>query len=104
MPRNPEAIETVRRRLLRWLDEDEYDFEALRDALDLGVRDLERHLRHVEKTLRARGSKLRVTSPRCRDCGFGFPGRTAKHLHPPGRCPRCRGERIDPPRFRAMAR
>jgi hypothetical protein len=104
VPRNPEAIETVRRRLLRWLDEDEYDFEALRDALDLGVRDLERHLRHVEKTLRARGSKLRVTSPHCRDCGFGFPGRTAKHLHPPGRCPRCRGERIDPPRFRAMAR
>jgi len=104
VPRNPEAIETVRRRLLRWLDEDEYDFEALRDALDLGVRDLERHLRHVEKTLRARGSKLRVTSPQCRDCGFGFPGRTAKHLHPPGRCPRCRGERIDPPRFRATAR
>jgi predicted Zn-ribbon and HTH transcriptional regulator len=104
VPRNPEAIETVRRRLLRWLDEDEYDFEALRDALDLGVRDLERHLRHVEKTLRARGSVLRVTAPHCRDCGFGFPGRTAKHLHPPGRCPRCRGERIDPPRFRATAR
>ena len=104
MPGDQVAVETVRQRLLRWLDEDEYDFETLRDALELGVRDLERHLRHVEKTLRGRGGKLRVTSPRCRDCGFGFPGRTPKHLHPPGRCPRCRGERIDPPRFRAVDR
>ena len=35
--------------------------------------------------------------------GFDFPGRGAKHLHPPGRCPQCHGERIEPPRFRVGA-
>lgn len=94
------ARETLRQRLLRWLAEDEYDFETLRVELDLSPRELDDELRHVERTLRAGGRRLLVEAPRCRDCGFDFPGRRRRHLHPPGRCPRCRGQRIAPPRFR----
>jgi transcriptional regulator len=93
--------ETVRQRLLRWLGEGEHDFTALQSALDLGVRDLEAELRHVERTLRRAARRLVVAPPRCLDCGFAFPGRERRHLHPPGRCPQCRGTRIAPPRFRA---
>ena len=96
----PEAVATVRQRLTTWLEESEYDFEELRSALQLPARQLEEELRHVERTARGHGRKLRVTPPRCQDCGFDFPGRARRHLHPPGRCPRCRGERIEPPRFR----
>ncbi|MDH3521140.1 MAG: transcriptional regulator [Myxococcales bacterium] len=99
MPESVEATETIRRRLLRWLSQGEYDFDALQEALELGVRDLERDLRHVERTVRRRGQRLRVSAPRCSDCGFDFPGRTARHLHTPSRCPKCRGERIAPSRF-----
>lgn len=101
-PASPtEEVETARRRLLRWLDQGEHDFETLRAALDLGAHELEAELRHVERTLRAAGRRLVVEPPVCRDCGFDFPGRVRRHLHPPGRCPKCRGQRIDPPRFRA---
>ena len=92
--------ETVRQRLVRWLSRSEYDFEQLRIAIELSARDLEDELRHVERSMRRQGRKLVVDGPRCRECGFGFPGRAARHLHPPGRCPRCRSQRIDPPRFR----
>ena len=91
--------ETLRQRLVRWLSEAKYDFEELRQALEIPVRDLERELRHVERSLRGQGRRLRVEGPECRDCGYGFPGRASRHLHPPGRCPRCKGQRITPPRF-----
>lgn len=93
--------ETTRQQLARWLTTGEYDFEELRLALELPARVLEEELRHVERSLRRRGRRLRVAAAECRDCGFGFRGREARHLRPPGRCPRCRGEHIAPPRFRA---
>ncbi|MDX1648278.1 MAG: transcriptional regulator [Myxococcota bacterium] len=94
------AEETSRRRLARWLAEGEHDFETLREALGVGARELERELRHVARSARREARRLRVTPPRCLACGFAFPGRAERHLHPPGRCPRCRGQRIAPPRFR----
>jgi predicted Zn-ribbon and HTH transcriptional regulator len=92
--------ETTRQRLTRWLREADYDFEALRLALELPARELAAELRHVERSARRSGERLRVEPPRCRECGFDFPGRAERHLHPPSRCPRCRSQRIAPPRFR----
>jgi predicted Zn-ribbon and HTH transcriptional regulator len=91
---------TIRQRLSRSLAEAEYEFEALRLALDLSARELEEELRHVERSARRSGRRLHVEAPLCRECGFDFPGRAERHLHPPGRCPRCRSRRIAPPRFR----
>jgi len=96
----PEADETVRQRLVRWLAARESSFDDLRLALELPVKGLEAELRHVERSVRAQGRRLRVEPPTCRDCGFAFPGRARRHLHTPGRCPECRGHRIEPPRFR----
>ncbi|MGH0036877.1 MAG: transcriptional regulator [Myxococcota bacterium] len=92
--------ETVRRRLARWLAERDCDFEELRSALALSASRLESELRHVQRSARGAGGRLHVEPPRCRACGFAFPGRESRHLHPPGRCPRCRSQRIDPPVFR----
>lgn len=96
----PEADETVRQRLVRWLSARDYGFDDLRLALELPAKALEDELRHVERSVRAQGRRLRVEPPRCRDCGFAFPGRARRHLHTPGRCPDCRSQRIEPPRFR----
>lgn len=95
-----EASETTRQQLTRWLASGEYDFDQLREVLQLSVRDLEEELRHVERSLRPQGRRLVISPPRCRDCGFAFPGRRSRHLHTPGRCPKCRGERIDPAQLR----
>ena len=88
---------------MRWLKRGEHSFEDLRIGLELTARDLEEALRHVERSARGQGIRLRVVPPECQDCGFDFPGRLKKHLHPPSRCPRCRGERIQPPRFRVAS-
>ena len=92
--------ETLRQRLTRLLQEREHDFDELRSALQIPVRDLEEALEHVGRSVRHRGQRLRATDPSCLDCGFDFAGRSRKRLHPPGRCPECRGGRIAPPRFR----
>jgi predicted Zn-ribbon and HTH transcriptional regulator len=41
--------------------------------------------------------ELGVEPARCIACGFEFEAR--ERLGKPGRCPACRSERIDPPRF-----
>ena len=92
--------ETLRQRLRRWLTQGERDFEELCETLQLTPRDLESALRHIERTVRRSGERLVIAGPRCHECDFDFPGRESRHLHPPSRCPRCRSERIEPPRFR----
>jgi predicted Zn-ribbon and HTH transcriptional regulator len=97
------ANETVRQRLMRWLTESDYSFEDLRLALEIPGRELEEELRHVQRSARRQRMRLVVVPPKCRDCGFDFPGRLRKHLHPPSRCPKCKSHRIEPPRFRVAA-
>jgi predicted Zn-ribbon and HTH transcriptional regulator len=94
------ATRTLRQRLRGLLLREELSFGALRELLGVGVRALEEELRHVERTARGAGERLRVVPARCLACGFVFRERGARHLHAPGRCPRCRSERIADPAFR----
>lgn len=90
---------TLRQTLADLLRMGPWGFEELRRELQLSVRLLEEELRHVEKSAKGSGRKLRVEPAACRDCGFVFRERAARHLHPPGRCPRCKGNGITGPRF-----
>jgi predicted Zn-ribbon and HTH transcriptional regulator len=94
-----EATSTVRQRLGELLRQGEWGFEELRRELEIPARALEEDLRHVERSLKRGGERLQVEPARCISCGFNFRERAARHLHAPGRCPRCRSERISDPRF-----
>lgn len=94
------AARTARQQLRSLLRREELSFETLRALLGLSGRDLEDELRHVERSARGAGERLVVTPARCRACGHVFRDRAARHLHAPGRCPRCRSERIADPTFR----
>jgi predicted Zn-ribbon and HTH transcriptional regulator len=94
------ASETLRQQLIRLLSENERGFEDLRIALELTPRALESELRHVQRTIRHQQGILRMTPAQCLDCGFVFKGRESRHLHAPSRCPKCRSEHIESPRFR----
>lgn len=99
-PSDVAATETLRQRIEELLKKDEYGFEELRRLLEVPGRVLEDDLRHVERSLRrATTPRLRIEPARCRDCGFVFRDRASRHLHAPGRCPKCRSERIADPRF-----
>lgn len=76
------------------------DLTALSRALDLSEKELLAHLPHVAKTLAARKGRLALQPARCSDCGFEF--RERRRISPPGRCPRCKGSRIEGPWYQAL--
>jgi transcriptional regulator len=91
---------TSRQRIVALLAAGEWGFEELRRELETTAKRLEDDLRHVERSVRREGERLRVDPPGCLACGFVFHGREPRRFQAPGRCPRCRSERIRQPRFR----
>jgi len=55
------------------------------------------HLEHLGRSLKAAGERLRVEPAQCLECRFVF--RKRARLSRPSRCPVCRSERLDAPRF-----
>ncbi len=99
-PRVPaEASASRRQQLVALLETRAMAYDELREAMQMSVRSLDDALGHVDKSLEAGGRRLIVTPAQCTSCGFVFAGREQKHFHPPSRCPQCKGERIDAPRF-----
>jgi predicted Zn-ribbon and HTH transcriptional regulator len=90
---------TRRQQIVRLLETDEWGFEELRRELQVSRQILDRELRHVQRSLKARGKKLEVEPPRCPECGLVLWGRETKRFHAPSRCPRCKSERIGAPRL-----
>ncbi len=97
---------TIRERILRLLMESRQPLTAREIAVLVGLdpvrgeKEVYEHLRHLAKTLRRRhGGRavLYMIPPRCRDCGYVF--RDLREPRRPSRCPRCRSQRIEPPRF-----
>jgi predicted Zn-ribbon and HTH transcriptional regulator len=68
----------------------------LSQLIKVSEKDVVKHLPHVAKST-AHNLKLRITPARCEECGFAFSKRT--RFTRPGRCPRCKSERIIPPAF-----
>lgn len=85
---------TRRQEIVRLLADREWVMDDLRHELAITVATLEEDLSHVERSVRSDGSRLRVRSAVCADCGFRL---SSKALHPPGRCPRCRNRNLDGP-------
>ncbi len=85
-----------RRRLREHLQSRARTLSELAAVVELPLRVVEEHLRHLQKSLKREGSRLAVQPARCRRCGFTF---THGRLTRPGHCPRCHGEWIEPPRI-----
>lgn len=99
--------ETSRERITRLLIETTTPLSAREIALELGLdprtgeRIVYEHLSHIAKTIRRQsGGKLALymIPPRCRNCGYVF--KDLSKPRKPSRCPKCKSERIDPPRFK----
>jgi predicted Zn-ribbon and HTH transcriptional regulator len=82
---------TLRRHLHELLSAEPRSVSSLARELGLTRDDLEDDLRHMLRSAAVRGDAIEVLPARCRTCGFEFgPDRLAK----PGRCPACKGSRI----------
>ena len=65
----------------------------------MGIREkaVYQHLYHIGRSVAAMGKKLKIQPAVCIGCGFSF-GKRDRFTRP-GRCPKCRSERISEPRF-----
>jgi predicted Zn-ribbon and HTH transcriptional regulator len=96
------ATETVRESLRRVLREADAPLSALEISGLVGIaqREVGEHLEHLRRTQANRDERLEVVAARCLKCSFEFEAR--EKLGRPSRCPKCKSERIDPPRFRIV--
>ena len=74
------------------------DLYQLAQSLGLPEKEILSHLPHIPRSVTARGGRFEMQPAQCRDCGYPFKDR--RRLSPPGRCPRCKKNRIDGPWFR----
>jgi len=93
-----ERGETVRQALRAALERDTWTAKELSAEVSIREREVAAHLEHLARSLPREGARLVVEPARCVACGFAFTKRDRRAA--PGRCPKCRSERIEPPRFR----
>ena len=96
MTEPPERSETIRGALRAALRDGELTARELSEQVGISERDVSHHLEHLQRAS-GHGERLVVRPARCGRCGFEFKKR--RKLTRPSRCPVCRGERIQAPRF-----
>jgi predicted Zn-ribbon and HTH transcriptional regulator len=95
------ALGSVRQRMLERLRQGPATLRDLARELRLTEAVAADHLRHALRSL-GPGEQVGGSPAECRACGFVF--RKRERVRAPGRCPRCRSERIDPAVFRIERR
>lgn len=99
-PSPPQSREaTLRQSLREALLDAEATARDLSRLVGIAERDVEEHLRHLERSLRRKGERLVVEPSVCLSCGFAFTRRERHRYTRPGRCPDCHGRRISLPLF-----
>lgn len=94
--------ETIRQSLRAALRDGPYTAHELSALVSVSEAAVAKHLEHLARSIAASGDGLVVEPARCLECGHAF--RDRRRLSTPGRCPRCRSERISPPRFSVSKR
>jgi predicted Zn-ribbon and HTH transcriptional regulator len=94
-------MKTFREQIMTLLEQKEWDVRALSERLSIREKEVYAHIPHIVRSVEAAGKKLVITGPECLNCGFIFEGRKKdrEKIGKPSRCPKCKGERITPPRF-----
>ena len=86
----------MRARIAAALAERPHTALSLSGAVGIPEREVAGHLAHLARSMAHRAGRFVVEPARCLECDFTF---DESKLGRPGRCPQCRAERIDPPRF-----
>lgn len=89
-----ESHVTVRQEIVRLLAQRSWSVGELSRAVRAAEKDVRAHLVHVGRTLKG---EFRIEPAVCLHCGYTFTER--RDVRSPSRCPRCRSEHIQDPRF-----
>jgi hypothetical protein len=80
---------TLRQEITALLRENELNAIDISQQLSIQESEVYDHLRHISKSLAAKGGTLRIQPYQCLTCGYAYKDR--KRFKRPGRCPRCKG-------------
>jgi predicted Zn-ribbon and HTH transcriptional regulator len=89
--------QTPRQQMLELLSQGRHTAREISQALGIAIKEVYSHLTHIARSAAGQRKKLVTTPSSCLGCGYVFRDRT--RFTKPGRCPRCRGERISEPTF-----
>jgi len=89
---------TTRQRMMDILTGESLTARDISQLLHIREKEVHDHLAHISRSLSAKGKKLHIVPAECLSCGFIF--ETRRRFTRPGRCPRCKGERMESPEYR----
>jgi predicted Zn-ribbon and HTH transcriptional regulator len=91
---------TVRQQIIEMLRQKDRDAREISQHVSIREKEVYDHLPHIIRTLSSQKKKLTIFPAQCKSCDYEFKDR--EKTKKPGRCPVCKSERIDPPRFRIV--
>ncbi|HPA15382.1 MAG TPA: ArsR family transcriptional regulator [Desulfobacterales bacterium] len=91
---------TLRQKIIALLSKGEHSARDLSQELGIREKDVYYHLPHIARSVISLNKQLILIPSKCISCGFTFKER--KRLNKPGRCPRCKSEHLDEPRYRIV--
>ncbi|WP_175059120.1 transcriptional regulator [Thermococcus sp. 2319x1] len=94
---------TRRQKIIKLLEERDYSVSELAVLLEMRGKGSKKaileDLKAISNIVKREGKVLLIQPARCRKCGFVF----RPEIKIPGRCPKCRSEWIEEPRFKIEA-
>jgi len=88
---------TIRENIITALQGQALTAREISGVIGISEKEVATHLPHIDRSLSRRGQKLVIHPTHCRGCGYTF--KKDNHFKKPSRCPRCKSERLEPPRF-----
>ncbi len=88
---------TLRQQIVALMQEHWVTAKDLSMEIGMPEKQVYAHLEHIRRSFHQQGRPLRIEPARCKKCGFVFGKR--QRFQKPGKCPTCRGQAIEEPRF-----
>jgi len=93
-------MQTIRQQMITLLSQEVCSARDLSQMLRVQEKEIYSHLSHIARSVVSQRRRLVLIPSQCLVCGYVFDNR--KRLTRPGRCPHCKGERIEEPRFQVV--
>jgi transcriptional regulator len=92
-----ERRDTIRQGIISVLTGRSLSAREISAEVGISEKDVVDHLGHIRIAVRKSRERLMIVPAECKKCGFRFKKR--ERLNKPGKCPICRSQQIQEPRF-----